>query len=390
MVLEASIICIDTSDWMRNGDYLPTRLEAQQDAVNLICGAKTQSNPENTVGVVAFGGKSPEVLVTLTSDLGKILQTLGSTRLGGDLHFLNGMQVAQLALKHRQNKSQHQRIVVFVGSPLTHTDANEMVRLAKRLKKNNVAVDVINFGEEAENAEKLEAFVAAVNSNENSHLVNIPPGPHVLSDILMASPIITGEEGAGGDMSMFGGVDPNLDPQLAMALKESMEDERLRQEASRKAEGGSAAPSTTSMELEDEEKLLQDAIAMSMQDQQNMSSSTSTPAPAATSTPAQQSQDVDMMDDDEAQLAMALKMSMEPVPQSAPSQTQSTPQQSQASSNPLGGALGSDPNFLSSVLSSLPGVSLDDDRIKNAMKALEGKGDDKSKDKDKDDKKDNK
>jgi len=146
MVLEASIVCIDTSDWMRNGDYVPTRLEAQQDAVNLICGAKTQSNPENTVGVVAFGGKSPEVLVTLTSDLGKILQTLGSTRLGGNLNFLSGMQVAQLALKHRQNKSQQQRIIVFVGSPLSTCDSNEMVRLAKRLKKNNVAVDIINFG----------------------------------------------------------------------------------------------------------------------------------------------------------------------------------------------------------------------------------------------------
>ena len=34
---------------MRNGDYIPTRMEAQHDAVNLICGAKTEQNPENTV-----------------------------------------------------------------------------------------------------------------------------------------------------------------------------------------------------------------------------------------------------------------------------------------------------------------------------------------------------
>jgi hypothetical protein len=27
---------------MRNGDYAPTRFQAQADAVNLICGAKTQ------------------------------------------------------------------------------------------------------------------------------------------------------------------------------------------------------------------------------------------------------------------------------------------------------------------------------------------------------------
>lgn len=48
---------VDNSDWMRNGDYTPTRLEAQQDAVNLICGAKTQSNAESSVAVVACGGK---------------------------------------------------------------------------------------------------------------------------------------------------------------------------------------------------------------------------------------------------------------------------------------------------------------------------------------------
>lgn len=38
------MICIDNSEWMRNGDYAPTRFQAQADAVNLICGAKTQVN----------------------------------------------------------------------------------------------------------------------------------------------------------------------------------------------------------------------------------------------------------------------------------------------------------------------------------------------------------
>ena len=36
------MICIDNSEWMRNGDYAPSRFQAQSDAVNLICGAKTQ------------------------------------------------------------------------------------------------------------------------------------------------------------------------------------------------------------------------------------------------------------------------------------------------------------------------------------------------------------
>lgn len=45
------------------------------------------------------------------------------------------------------------------------------MKLAKKLKKNNIAVDVINFGEETENTTKLEAFVAAVNNNDNRFVI---------------------------------------------------------------------------------------------------------------------------------------------------------------------------------------------------------------------------
>jgi len=34
---------------------------------------------------------------------------------GGEMSMTSGVQVAQLALKHRQNKHQRQRIVLFAG-----------------------------------------------------------------------------------------------------------------------------------------------------------------------------------------------------------------------------------------------------------------------------------
>ena len=64
------------------------------------------------------------------------------------------------------------------------------MKLGKKLKKNSVALDIVNFGEEADNTSKLEALLNAVNSDDNSHLVTVPPGPHVLSDILLTSPIV--------------------------------------------------------------------------------------------------------------------------------------------------------------------------------------------------------
>lgn len=118
MVQEATVVCIDNSEFARNGDYSPSRFQAQADAVNLLAGAKTQHHPENTVGVMTMAGKTPTVLVTPTTDLGKVLQAVQSMKIDGEVQLSTTVQIAQLALKHRENKNQRQRIVVFVGSPV--------------------------------------------------------------------------------------------------------------------------------------------------------------------------------------------------------------------------------------------------------------------------------
>jgi hypothetical protein len=48
---------MDNSEWQRNGDFTPSRLEAQKDAVTFLFNVKTQSNPENTVGLLTMAGK---------------------------------------------------------------------------------------------------------------------------------------------------------------------------------------------------------------------------------------------------------------------------------------------------------------------------------------------
>jgi hypothetical protein len=57
MPLEATMLIIDNSEYMRNGDYQPTRFEAQSDAVNVVFQTKIDSNPENTVGIMTMAGK---------------------------------------------------------------------------------------------------------------------------------------------------------------------------------------------------------------------------------------------------------------------------------------------------------------------------------------------
>jgi len=136
MLLEATVICVDNSEWMRNGDYVPTRMDSQADAVNLICNTKT-SNPESAVGVMTMASRSPEILVTPTPGdhaVNKILTALHGVKIEGENHFCAAIQVAQLALKHRQNKHQRQRIIIFVGSPMNE-DQKELVKLGKKTQE---------------------------------------------------------------------------------------------------------------------------------------------------------------------------------------------------------------------------------------------------------------
>ncbi|CAB1443362.1 unnamed protein product [Pleuronectes platessa] len=266
MGLESTMVCVDNSEYMRNGDFLPTRLQAQQDAVNIVCHSKTRSNPENNVGLITMANNC-EVLTTLTPDTGRILSKLHAIQPKGNITFCTGIRVAHLALKHRQGKNHKMRIIAFVGSPVEDSE-KDLVKMAKRLKKEKVNVDIVNFGEEELNTEKLTAFINTLNGKEGtgSHLVTVPPGPS-LADALISSPILAGESGAlmGLGASDFEfGVDPSADPELALALRVSMEEQRQRQEEdARRAAVASAADVgvTTPSADESEEALLKMSVS---------------------------------------------------------------------------------------------------------------------------------
>lgn len=230
------MIVLDTSEYMRNGDYIPTRYDAEVETANIVFSKKTRDNPESTVGLMTLDG---EVKTSLVNDLGKFMTGIRETKISGPARLSAAIQVAALALKHRQNKNQRQRIIVFSGSPITE-DEKDLVKLAKKVKKNNIAVDVILFGQEPDdNAGKLQAFIDTVNSGDNSRLLSVPPGPHLLSDAVSRSPILDGSNGAGGGLdfsNMF--MDPTDDPELALALRMSLEEERQRQERQRQQEQG--------------------------------------------------------------------------------------------------------------------------------------------------------
>jgi len=372
MVLESTIICVDNSQFMRNGDFHPTRLQAQQDAVNLITHSKTRSNPENNVALMTLSDLA--VLVTLTTDTGKILAKLHQVSPVSEMKFIPGIKIAHLCLKHRQGKNHKTRIVAFVGSPI-EADEKEVIKLAKKLKKEKVNIDIVNFGEDDSNADILNKFITTINGKEGtgSHLVTIPPGPH-LSDALVSSPILQGEDGmaaaaAGGGGFEFG-VNPDDDPELALALRVSMEEQRARQQA--EAGGGqeSGAPVVGGAEDESsEEAMLQRALAMSMD---TAEPGTAAPAPA---------RDLSTMTEEE-QIAYAMQMSMADAEKAdQKSESMDVDEKDEDYSEVM-----NDPAFLQSVLQNLPGVDPQSEAVRKAVGEGTGK-EEKDKEKKDDEKK---
>ncbi|KAL6403094.1 putative multiubiquitin chain binding protein (MBP1) [Ilyonectria robusta] len=220
MVLEAVMVVVDNSESSRNGDYQPTRFDSQVDAVGILFQTITQGNPESSVGLMSMGGKGPEVLVTLTTEQGKILEGLHRTKkkIGGSSHLKTADWSPKLALKHRQNRSQRQRIIVFVCSPVEESE-KELTTLAKKMKKANVAVDFILFGDLDDDTtqKKLQLFIDTVKTNEGCHLVVIPPSSKLLSDQLIATPILLGENASAGS-GAGGAGGSNEDPPFAPPL----------------------------------------------------------------------------------------------------------------------------------------------------------------------------
>lgn len=202
------------------------------------------------------------MLVSPTEEVGKVLACFAKVKMGGKGDLVTAIQIAQLALKHRKNKNGGQRIVVFIGSPITDTP-EVLAKVGKQLKKNNVAIDIISIGEGNENTPKLQELINAANTNDNrytlnlndnyfviyrynvvfSHLISVSAGTSPVN-ALISSPIMYGAASLGGfgggnvapgggndNFDMYGGIDPALDPELAMAIRVSIEEGRAAEEA---------------------------------------------------------------------------------------------------------------------------------------------------------------
>ena len=259
---EATIICIDNSDWTRNGDYIPNRFQAQISAANIIIENRCETNPENTMGIMATAGKRVEMIATLTNDESRLLGAMSNIPINGECDIYSALSISILCLKHRANTNQKQRVILFIGSPIK-SSVESLVNIGKKLKKYNVAVDIISFGHVEENREAIDALLKEVNNKNNSSLLEVPLGSFIM-DSLFTSPIMGNNMGAEGNQGQDGGVGggnaPNMggvsqfehDMNLAMQMSLQEANKTQNNQTNINAE---AENKKTKMELEEDQEL---------------------------------------------------------------------------------------------------------------------------------------
>lgn len=335
MPLESCMICIDNSEFSRNGDYIPTRLGAQIDTTNMLQNVMINppSHPESSIGILTMGQSGAKVRVSPTRDQTRLLTATSNMECGGVLKFCHGVKIAQLALKHRQNKAGEQRIIAIVCSPVEESE-KDMKKLANFLRKEGINIDVVIMGDIEKNEDILTKFVGIVDKEgENSHVIVAPVGS-VLSNVMRNSAVLGGgssgggaagsDNNDGGDFGNYGGMDPNEDPEMAMVIQMSLMEERARQEAEAKESGETGGDT------------------------------------AGDSTAVPSIPELEMSEDDLIQQALAL------------SEMENTEAYSTVPDSTVDAAPFTDPSFVSGLLSGLPGVDMSDPRILAAMQQMGG------------------
>ena len=270
MVIEATLICLDNSDWTRNGDYFSTRWTAQIDAANFIIENRCESNPENSLGILTMAGKRVDVLCSLTNDESILLNSIKNTNISGECDIITALNIGYLCLKHRMNKNQKQRIILFVGSPIK-SKPEEFITLGKKLKKYNIAIDIISFGNIEENKVCLTNLLNNINNSNNSSMLEIPIGQYIMDTILSSSIVGFGgdqmnmdvnDNPQGGNINQQGIGMSQFEKDMNLAMQLSLQESKAQNEKNKANES-----KTPKIDEElDEEKELEKARLLSLQE----------------------------------------------------------------------------------------------------------------------------
>ena len=192
---QAIVFLVDNSATSIDGDFYPSRLEAQKIAINRIVRHFERSRRKMQFALGALAMPNTGIVASL-SDSRTILRFLDRLTPGEGLANIDkGIRCAMLSLHQcdSDNTRPVKRIIVMIGSETTPEWSERVCDdLVEHLRRESVSLDVVAFGSDVSTV-ALQYIVAQAQSSDpkgpQSHYVECPAGGSLLSDMILDSPI---------------------------------------------------------------------------------------------------------------------------------------------------------------------------------------------------------
>lgn len=232
------MVILDNSMYSINKDYAGGRFGCQMEAVKrLVSGALAESS-EATIGLMTIGRGVTTKIVSPIGDRNLLYSYLHTIRNDSHMAFAEVVPIAQMALKFRTGSAQ--TILLFLGSPIAEEAAlASLLSSIEEALEGNIAVRVMLFGEAME---YYDAIKKKIEPSSDFTCIAVSPS----DDFVHAMHTVLREDG---------GHEEEMDPDLALAIKLSLEqNETPGSDKQMEAEGDT------------EEMLLQEAIRKSREE----------------------------------------------------------------------------------------------------------------------------
>lgn len=148
------IVMLDNSSSSINGDFIPSRLEAQKIAVERFADFQLSIRGQSEIAVGSMSNTEFGLRLSFTQSVQKLRDVTEQISATGNLSLYRGIKTALLALKHNNSSIQDKSMIVFICSDhdITHENSSEIGHLVSAQK---VSLKMVVFGEHVKNEEML-------------------------------------------------------------------------------------------------------------------------------------------------------------------------------------------------------------------------------------------
>lgn len=193
------MVLIDNSSSSINGDFFPTRLQAQKITTSRFAQFLFSVAEGSRVAVGTLSSTEFGIRMSFTRSAPRVEEGLTQFTSGGPyMHLAKGIRCAVLALKQcLEDRHVHRRILAFVASENDVTDISIAREVSALLDREDIVLDIVVFGSDVCNIDILRELVPErhrIHTSRGSVFLVVPSSDTMLSDDVLSSSIGPGPQ----------------------------------------------------------------------------------------------------------------------------------------------------------------------------------------------------